>query len=72
MLLPSTGVVHAASVYHFHEASVPREPPVTLSEDDPPEQMAAGSAEAPVGAVDVTVNCVVEESLPVGLVTTTL
>ena len=72
VLVPSTGVVHPASVYHFHDAPVPSKPPITLSEDDPPEQMAVGFAEAPVGAVDATANCVVEESDPVGLVTTTL
>ena len=54
VLVPVTGVVQPASVYHFHDAPVPREPPVTLSDDETPEQTLAGVAVAPVGAMDAT------------------
>ena len=39
-------------VYHFHEAFVPNEPPVTLRFVLCPAQRIAETAEAPVGFVD--------------------
>jgi hypothetical protein len=38
--------------YHFHEAPVPNEPPVTVNVLEFPEHTGFGLAEAPVGAVD--------------------
>jgi hypothetical protein len=46
-------------VYHFHEAPVPSDPPVTLTEDELPEQMAAGVADALVGAVELALTVTV-------------
>ena len=39
-------------VYHFHEAAVPNEPPLTLKLAEPPEQKLLLSAEADAGAVE--------------------
>lgn len=47
-------------VYHFHDAFVPNDPPVTLIFVLPPLQIAACTAEAPVGAVDATQQLVTE------------
>ena len=47
-------------VYHFHEAPVPNEPPVTLILVLPPVQIEGDAAEAPVGAVDATQQLVME------------
>ena len=38
--------------YHFHEAPVPNDPPVTDNVVEFPEHMVFGSADAPDGAVD--------------------
>jgi hypothetical protein len=38
--------------YHFHEAPVPNEPPVTVNVLEFPGHIEAGFAEAPVGAID--------------------
>ena len=40
------------SEYHFHDALVPSEPPLTVKVDELPEQIAEGLADALDGAVD--------------------
>jgi hypothetical protein len=50
--VPRAACVHAAFVYHFHLASVPREPPVTESVIELPGQTLAMEDEIPVGAID--------------------
>jgi hypothetical protein len=45
--------------YHFHEAPVPNEPPVTVNVLEFPEHTGFGFAEAPVGAVDEVVTVTV-------------
>jgi hypothetical protein len=56
---PGTGVVQPAFVYHFHEAPLPSDPPITLTEDELPEQMATGVADALVGAVELVLTVTV-------------
>lgn len=52
--------------YHFHDAPVPSEPPVTLSVVAPP-QIGLGLAEALVGSVEGVFNVTVTETQPVVL-----
>ena len=47
-------------VYHFHEAFVPNEPPLTLKLVDPPGQKLLLVAEADAGAVDGIQHAVTE------------
>lgn len=68
VLMPVTGVVKPASVYHFQLAPVPNVPPETLSEEEVPEQTVEGVATAPLAAVEgvftVTITPAVAVLLP--------
>ena len=46
------GVPPQLPVYHFHDAPVPNDPPVTVNVTSPPEHTGFGLTVAPVGAVD--------------------
>ena len=47
------------SVYHFHAAPVPSDPPVTEKFDDPPVHTVVGFAVAPEGEVDAALKVTV-------------
>ena len=52
--VPIEAPVPQPSLYHFHDAPVPNEPPVTLIPVLPPLQIEGDAADAPVGVVDAT------------------
>jgi hypothetical protein len=65
VLAPEAGVVQPAFVNHFHEAPVPRNPPVTLSVEEAPAFIFAGVTDAPAGAVDAVSTLTMMEEIVV-------